>query len=272
MKFQKKSQVSKITTWAILCIMIFSSMSLFSFAVATTTVAIPSKDTVSNSNIVETKVINLQPSFTSNKANGMAMAAAAPVTYVAVLSVFSDDTYSPNEICSSLTFDGGTHSFITIKNISSSNINVGCFSGIAPNNTMSLGTWGNKAEHKGIWYNLESYYISKKSAYTGRISIGWALTQTELNTLNAFIKNNDTWSVTSNCSVFAYKAWNSVAISPYKFFGSGYIPAVMTPKILSAQIKNMPNVAYATRASVPWNYVVYYAQGTGTPKASTIYK
>lgn len=186
---------------------------------------------------------------------------------IATLTIFADPTSST--IGSSWTsYDLGTHAFITVRNISTSNITVGKLSGIAPGKTVSIGSWGNKAEHKGLWYNLEAYFVYKNKAYAGRVSYAMALDSTKLATLNTYIKNKDSWSNTNNCSTFASGVWNSVASSAEKI--SAGLPN--TPKNLANNIKSKWPTQYGTDWAVPYNYVVYYAQGTGAPIKSTIFK
>jgi hypothetical protein len=186
---------------------------------------------------------------------------------IATLTIFADPTSSTIG-SSGLSYDLGTHAFITVKNISTSNITVGNLGSIAPGKAVSIGTWGNKTEHKGLWYNLESYFVYKNNAYSKRVSYSMALTDISLATLNTYIKNNDYWSNTANCSSFAAGAWNSVAISSDKI--SAGVPN--TPKNLANNIKSKWSAQYRTGLSVPYNYVVYYAQGSGTPIKSTLYK
>lgn len=186
---------------------------------------------------------------------------------IATLTIFADPTTSTIG-SSGLSYDLGTHAFITVKNISTSNITVGKLSGIAPGKTVSIGTWGNKSEHTGLWYNLEPYFVYYKSAYAKRVSYSMALTSTSLGTLNTFIKNNDYWSKTTNCSSFSASAWNSVAASADTI--SAGVPN--TPKNLANNIKSKWPSQYKTGFEVPYNYVVYYAQGTGLPIRSTEFK
>lgn len=186
---------------------------------------------------------------------------------IATLTIFADPSAS-SVGSSGLNYDFGTHAFITVKNISTSNITVGKLGSIAPGKTVSIGTWGNKSEHRGLWYNLESYFVYKSNAYTKRVSYATALTEISLATLNTYIKNNDYWSNTTNCSSFAAGAWNAVAVSTDKI--SAGVPS--TPKNLANNIKSKWPTQYRVGYSVPYSYIVYYAQGNGTPIKSTIYK
>lgn len=194
---------------------------------------------------------------------------AAVTAPVALLTIFADPTYGGSGSSGSNgAFDFGTHAFITVRNVSNSNMNVGRFSGIAPGKTMSIGTWGNKSEHTGLWYELESYFVYNNSAYQGRISVAYLLDSGQLNTLNSYITYNDYWSTFTNCSSFAVNAWNNVVDYSYRL-GAG-VPN--TPKNLANSIKaKWPN-GYSVGASVTYNYLVYYANGTGSPIRSTIYR
>lgn len=182
----------------------------------------------------------------------------------AILTVFSDPT--PSYVGSSgLSYDVGTHSWITVKNIASTSIAVGALNGIAPGKTVSVGTWSNTVtkEHNGIWYNLEARQIREIGAYSGRVSRTYYLTATELDALNRNIKNNDWWSLTRPCSYWACMQWNNLA---FVKLSSG-LPS--TPKKLAASIK--ATSGWTARAAVPYDYAVYYANGAGTPIKSKIY-
>lgn len=183
---------------------------------------------------------------------------------IAILTVFSDPTKSYVG-SSGLKYDVGTHSWITVKNIASTSITVGALNGIAPGKTVSVGTWSDLVtkEHKGIWYNLEARYIREDGAYSGRVSRTYYLTATKLDTLNKKIKNNDRWYLIQPCSYWACMQWNSVADSSL----SSVFPS--TPKKLAASIK--ATSGWTTRAAVPYDYPVYYANGAGTPIRSIIY-
>lgn len=50
------------------------------------------------------------------------------------------------------------HAFVSVTNVSDRDINVGGLL-IAPGKAVTIGTRGNRSEHSGIWYDLESYYM-----------------------------------------------------------------------------------------------------------------
>jgi hypothetical protein len=188
---------------------------------------------------------------------------------VAVLSIFVDPTETLRS-SSGLSIDSGRHAWITIRNVGNTTINVGKLSGVAPGKTISVGTWGDTSrtkEHNGIWYNLESWLINKENDLNARISVGYALKASELNRLNNYIINNDRWSKPYNCSSFASGAWNT-SVESYMRVGAG---SPNTPKNLANNIKAKWG-NYATNAAIPYAYNVYYAQGTGLPKQSTVFK
>lgn len=118
-----------------------------------------------------------------------------------------------------------------------------------------------------MWYDLESYYISKQASWPDRKSASYIMTATELATLNSYIVNHDYWSAPTNCSSFASAAWNATVASSYDV--SAGVPN--TPAYLANSIISTFPSTYLTGAAVPWDYIVYYAQGTGTPHASTIH-
>ena len=192
---------------------------------------------------------------------------ASVVPAVAMITIFADPANGGTGSSGGNGSTFGTHAFITVKNMSQSNINIGRFSGIAPGKTMSIGAWGNKSEHTGLWYDLESYFVYYNGAYAGRVSASYLITAAQLNTLNSYITNNDRWSLLTNCSSFAAGAWNSVVDPSYSL--SAGIPN--TPKNLSNNIKaKFPSAPIG--GSVPYDYLVYYANGTGAPVRSSVYR
>ncbi len=193
--------------------------------------------------------------------NGPGMSTLA--SSVAAVRIFADPTTSKPTQSSGHSLNLGNHAFITVSNISSSTIVVGKFN-VAPGKTLSLGTWGNKAEHTGLWYNLESYMIKTQNFYSNRVSAKVNITQSNLNVLNSHIIGFDRWSELTNCSSFAASSWNSVA------FPAVSAGVINTPKNLASSIKNINSSV--SGGAVPFDYIVYYANGSGTPSPSTIFR
>lgn len=177
---------------------------------------------------------------------------------VAAVRIFADPTRSAIG-SSGLELDLGTHAWITISNISKSTITIGKFN-VAAGKTMVLGTWGNKSEHKGLWYNLESYFIKKQKAYSTRYSLKVEISSSSLSKLNTHIIGYDKWSKTTNCSSFAVSSWNEICSTK---LSAGVIN---TPKNLANSIRGVRN--HSTGISVPYDYKVYYANNSDTPSLS----
>lgn len=268
MKSQRRSFRSILVIVTILCFVCsLNFMTVFASG-NNNIIATPTKTITSNTLLNETKIINEDSYYSKKLANGVNSMATEP--FVAALSIFSDPSTSVYEFGSGLSIDLGTHSFITIKNISGSNLTIGNISGVAPNKTISMGTWSSTrtSEHNGLWYNLEAYkiYGDPSVAYYGRVSIAWRVTQTQLNAINSYISTVDNWSYPNPCSGFAVGVWNMTVDSIYRL--SDGIPS--TPKNLAASITSCVS-GYTVRASVPYDYCVYYARGGNTPAKSTIY-
>lgn len=181
---------------------------------------------------------------------------------VAVLTLFAVPSGSVDSSGGSSGSSWGTHAFVTVENVSSSDITVGGLSSITPWTTVSIGTWGNKSEHTGVWYDLEEAFIYNDGAYTGRVSHSMYLTQSQLDSVSTYIRNHDSWSIFNNCSSFAVGLWNSVSTDIY---------TAGTPNTPQNLYYSIQDGQYNTDASVPYNYVVYYANGTGAPIRSTQY-
>ena len=185
---------------------------------------------------------------------------SARATKVVQVRIFADPS-EDNAIYGSIT---GTHAWLSIKNISGSNMTIGRLSGIANNKTVSMGTYGkiSTSEHNGLWYNLEAQGVSK-GELSGRLSLLVELDQTGWNTLQSYLTGSsiDYWSVSNNCSTFATNGWNKVCSSTVS------AGTVNTPKSLASSIKSYSS--YATGVAVPYDYKVYYANGTSAPIKST---
>lgn len=170
----------------------------------------------------------------------------AAASKVGELTIFAANDGSS----SSLSTSG--HAFISFKNTSGSNITVG---GLSVKNTheITIGTWGNKSQHKGIWYNLESYFVNNVSAYSNRVSLTTNVTQANIDTINSLISSNDKWSATNNCSSFATKIWNSVSSTTL----SAGTPN--TPTALMKSIKSKSG--YSTKKSIQNISPIGYVSG-----------
>lgn len=169
-------------------------------------------------------------------------------SYAVIVSIFAFDGNSASSSSSFLNFTG--HAFITIENLNSNTIKIGKMN-VNAHETVSLGTWGNKSQHKGLWYNLESYFANK-GEYNGRVSLSRYSTTSELETLNSYINSRDSWSSLSNCSSFAAGAWNTISLTK---LSAGWLN---TPSNLKGNIKKY---SYSTNKTIGYNSNVGYYNG-----------
>ena len=158
------------------------------------------------------------------------------------------------------SFNTSGHAFLSIENTSGSTITVGGLS-VEAGKTVTVGTWGNKDEHTGLWYNLEGYFQNQSNAYSNAVSLRVSLSSNLLETVSTNIKNNDSWGLLSNCSTFATKIWNSVCSTKV----SAGTPNTPTSTVNS--IKSYTDL-YSTGVAIPYFGTVYYGN---PPKQSSVY-
>lgn len=170
------------------------------------------------------------------------------ITFVATITIVS---YSGGGIFSSVGTEG--HSFLKVRNETSSTITVGHMT-VAAGDTITLGAFGNRSAHTGIWYNIEGYYSSSISS-TSSYALVTGLTSSQLTTLNTTINNNDSWTLINNCSYFARTVWNSIASSSYQVTGGN-------PAALVTSIKSKTD--YVSNPSIPYKTLNTIARHTST--------
>ena len=157
------------------------------------------------------------------------------IDFVATMKVVS---FTGGGVASSFGYNG--HSFLIFTNTWTSPITVGHFP-VAPGESITIGTFGNRANHVGIWYNIEGCLGTSTTTY----ALVTALTVAELQQVNQTINSNDSWSALSNnCSAFAVKVWNSVSSVDI----SGWNPADVVSSIRS-QDYYVTNVAIPSKTS-----------------------
>lgn len=124
---------------------------------------------------------------------------------VAYLSIFADNGKSESNI---LLRNYG-HAFVSITNVSENILEIGGRRVLA-GESITIGLW-NVLEHFGVWFNIESNYISEYNKYSNRVSLTIGIGLEDIQTLNDVISSSDRWNPFFNCSTFALKMWNSVA-------------------------------------------------------------
>lgn len=150
------------------------------------------------------------------------------------------------------------HSWLVVKNVSSSPITIGHYY-LYPNTSVSIGTWGNISQHKGIWYNLES--ALGNSNFSTHVSISRYITSSsQLNSFNTAINSSDGWSLANTCSYFSGYVWCQTF--------SDKVNVGSSPSLLANSIKSLGG--YTTNRSIPTTSYsnVYYHTSSGKVQCS----
>ena len=124
------------------------------------------------------------------------------------------------------------HSFLSFENKTSEAINIGRYE-LAAGDIVTISTWS-ISEHFGIWYNTESNYIKYHNKYDGRYSVSVGLKKDCLDKLAKYIKENDEWLPTKNCTNFSVGLWNTLCDKNERVS----TPLIYTPSKLTSDIKS----------------------------------
>ena len=166
-------------------------------------------------------------------------------------------SYSGGGLFSSSGFNG--HSFLIIHNESTIAVTIGHMS-VAAGDYVTVGTYGNRSAHTGIWYNIEAYYINTLKNYSYSSRIYELETLNEVATLNYAINSSDSWQLLNNCSHFAANCWN--AITPASMHISGGNPASLASQIsalpgsqvsITVSPKAITSIAYQTTYGITYD-------------------
>lgn len=149
------------------------------------------------------------------------------------------------------------HSWLVVKNTDSKPIKVGHYN-LGPGLSVTIGTWGNIEQHKGIWYNYEGYLYNKFSTH---VSISKNATQLELNDFNTAVNSFDRWNIVNTCAYFAGYVWDHTFSSPKVNVGA-------YPSLLATSLKGISG--YVTNRSIPSKTKdnIYYHSTNGIIKCS----
>lgn len=180
----------------------------------------------------------------------MATEGASTSVYVGVITLFAATGNG-----SSSGAPGLGHAFLSFKNITSTDKLVGVYS-VAPGEEITFGTWGNTSSfgNVGVWYNLESYLMGAKRSFANRVSLSVAVTQSDLNAINAIINNPEPYHLTDyNCVNFALDIYYE---TPYMYVLSIGNPAYPVHLMNSIQTTG----EYETGKSVDFSNDVGYAE------------
>ena len=166
------------------------------------------------------------------------------IDFAATMQIVS---FSGGGVGSSFGLEG--HTFLIFKNIGTTEITVGHMP-LEAGESVTIGTFGNRPAHKGIWYNIEGYCGVTPPTY----ALLTGVTYGELIDINRAINNHDTWSITDNCSSFAVDVWNAG--------NSGKTLSGGNPAAVVSSIKKQSG--YTTNPTVPVKSVSEIARHTST--------
>lgn len=164
---------------------------------------------------------------------------------VAVLRLYT--TYHPKDNAL-VNIDG--HVFLGISNVSDAGLEVGGLT-LAPGTGITVGTRGNRPEHAGLWYDLESYYCYfLPYFYPNLRCIQVSLNAEQLACVNAALAQADKWSALNNCVSFVTAVWNAVCSDRLD-------PVLPTPEKLTEAMEQYEGKV-TVDPDVPYDYIVYY--------------
>jgi hypothetical protein len=181
-----------------------------------------------------------------------------------VNALATDDNIAKLTIISDGSGIGGKHAFLLVENISLNPIEIGNYT-LDSNSEVTVGTWGNRNEHKGIWYNLESYYINQTDSYSNRVSLSNEINRNELEIINETLIERDNWSYFNNCSTFASVVWNTVATEDETLYAGTFL---RKPSTLSKSIKSKKNHKVNIKISITEKNAIAYSNKNSLKKPS----
>jgi len=153
------------------------------------------------------------------------------------------------------------HGFVVFTNYTGQTVKIGSYY-LSNYESVSIGSFGNKTPHEGIWYNMEAWFNSL-NAYASTILYSYTteISTSNLATLNSIISNSDNWTYTHNCSSFAEDIWNSVVPTSLKV----NVTDIETPSKLVNEIKDIPgyliNRSFHTVPTSGTNTKIGYSSG-----------
>lgn len=127
-------------------------------------------------------------------------------------------------IFSITTFDGKNestpfvaclgHSWISIDNKTDHSVYLKDYE-ICEGETLTFSIWAISG-HFGIVYNLEEEFIRQSGRYVGRWSLSVNIEESQLETIEEYLNNNDRWDLGMNCSRFSVGLWNELVSDELK--------------------------------------------------------
>lgn len=155
--------------------------------------------------------------------------------------------------CNNMLMSFG-HAFFYAENISDSDVYIYNYK-LSPRESVTFSWWA-VDRHMGIWFNIESNYITLANRYSDIACIGMYLNNDEIAKLNTFMENNDRYTPISNCSKQVMTCWNVLAERGEAIMTS----TIATPSILKREIMKFKS---AKKRTIEHNENICYYNGTG---------
>lgn len=181
---------------------------------------------------------------------------------IASVRIFADPTHvkESNKLFGiPVPIKRGRHTFITIENISTKDIQVGKVV-LPPHKTISLGVFSmmKTKEHSGLWMCMEARNILLNGFYGPRASLRCDITENDLSNINAKLKKfYNRWNYYHNCAYFCRVIWNLVSSLKIKR------RIVITPLNIYEDI--IKTQKHTIGYPVPFQYLVHYIDDYGKP-------
>lgn len=127
-------------------------------------------------------------------------------------------------IFSITTFDGENetepfvkslgHAWLSVDNRSGHSVYIKDYE-IKNNETVTLSVWA-ISEIAGVFFNLESNFVSKCNRYVGRQSLSVNIEESQLKAIEQYIDKNNNWAIIKNCTFWSIQLWNEIVDDEFK--------------------------------------------------------
>ena len=127
-------------------------------------------------------------------------------------------------IFSITTFDGENetepfvkslgHAWLSVDNRSGHSVYIKDYE-IKNNETVTLSVWA-ISEIAGVFFNLESNFVSKCNRYVGRQSLSVNIEESQLKEIEQYIDKNNNWAIIKNCTFWSIQLWNEIVDDEFK--------------------------------------------------------
>ena len=127
-------------------------------------------------------------------------------------------------IFSITTFDGENetepfvkslgHAWLSVDNRSGHSVYIKDYE-IKNNETVTLSVWA-ISEIAGVFFNLESNFVSKCNRYVGRQSLSVNIEESQLKAIEQYIDKNNNWAIIKNCTFWSIQLWNEIVEDKFK--------------------------------------------------------